>query len=248
MRRLGGKHCYYCGKPATSVEHLPPKQMFKTFQCDSLTVPSCDEHNSKKGGHDQAVVSALLIPLHTGRHRYPLEPEIEQAINDALPSFEMSKKSAVRSSFLKDPPSGLEDLPDLAHLAPSVDFPAWLRQLTAGLVHKKIGTASYTVSWQKATTWSPHWFPTSSPTSVPYDDVVQILEKNQKQRAILDNLAWQPGWSAHPKPYPKIIYSFQIHVFPDKYVMFRHTFYNRYTWYVTFKASKRCISKLLLNL
>jgi len=248
VRRLGGKHCYYCEKPATSVEHLPPKQMFKAFQCDSLTVPSCDEHNSKKCGHDQAIVSALLIPLHTGRHRYPLEPEIELAINAALPSFEMSKRSAVRSPFLKDPPSGLDDLPDLAHLAPSVDFPAWIRQLTAGLVHKKIATASYTVSWQKATVWSPHWFATSGPAPVPYDDVVQTLESYQKQRAMLDNLTWQPGWSASPNPYPNIIYSFQIHVFPDKYVMFRHMFYNRYTWYVTFRASKRCISKLLLNL
>jgi hypothetical protein len=136
-----------------------------------------------------------------------LEPEIEQAISVALPSFEMSKRSAVRSSFLKDPPAGLEDLPDLAHLAPSIDFAAWIRQLTAGLVHKKIDAASYTISWQKATVWSPHWFPTSSPSPVLYDDVVQIAERNQKQRAMLDNLTWQPGWSAFPKPYPEIIFS-----------------------------------------
>jgi hypothetical protein len=50
--------------------------MFKGFECDSITVPSCDRHNSAKGGNDQAIVNGLLIPLFNGSNHYPLEDEI----------------------------------------------------------------------------------------------------------------------------------------------------------------------------
>jgi hypothetical protein len=248
MENKSKERCYFCTKPATSREHIPPKQMFKGFDCDSITVPSCDNHNSKKCGHDQAIVSALLIPLHTGRNRYPLEPEIIQAIELALPSFERSKHFAVQSPFLKDPPKGLEDLPDLAHLEPSVKVADWVRQLTAGLVYSKIELSSTTISWSKATTWSPDWFPTYGPGPIAHREAVEGIKVKQKQRAILDKLSWEQGWSAYPRPYPSIIYTFHFHVFPDKYVVFRHKFYNRYTWYVTFKASKKCIAKLTMGL
>lgn len=240
--------CYYCHRLATSREHVPPKQMFKGFECDSLTVPSCDEHNSKKCGHDQAIVSAFLIPLHTGRNRYPVEPEIEKAIELAKPSFERSKRFAVKSQFLKDPPKGLENLPDLAHLDPSVKMTDWIRQLTAALVYSKIETTSNTISWSKATTWSPDWFPTDSPGPITHHETVERIKLNQKQRVVLDKLDWRQGWSAYPRPYPNIIYMFHIHVFLDKHIMIRHKFYNRYTWYVAFKASKKCINKLIMSL
>jgi hypothetical protein len=248
MKNRGGKRCYYCGGIATSGEHIPPKQMFKAFHCDSLTVPSCDDHNSNKSGRDQAIVSALLLPLHTGRNRHPLEPEIERAIELAHPSFERAKRSAIRTPFLKDPPKGLEDLPDLAHLVPSVNMAAWIRQLTAGLIYSGIDKASTTIKWSESIVWSPDWFPTGSPVPVEHADVVPIIMQNQEKRSALDALSWQPGWSAQPNPYPEIIYSFQVHVFPDKQVMIRHKFYNRYAWYVQFKASNKSISKLLLRL
>ena len=50
--------CYFCGGPATTMEHAPPKQMFRAFECDSITVPSCDEHNTRRSASDQAIVSA----------------------------------------------------------------------------------------------------------------------------------------------------------------------------------------------
>jgi hypothetical protein len=245
LKTKGGKRCYYCGGIATSGEHIPPKQMFKAFKCDSITVPSCDEHNSKKSGRDQAIVSALLIPLHAGRNRYPLEPEISQAIDAAIPSFERAKRSVVKTPFLQDPPQGLEDLPDLAHLAPSVNMAVWIRQLTAGLIYSGIETTSTTIRWSESIIWSPDWFPTESPAPVKYSEVIRISKLNQERRRALDSLIWQQGWSAHPRPYPEIIYSFQIHFYPNKKVLIRHRLYNRYSWYVQFKATNMSINKLL---
>lgn len=242
------ERCYFCVNTATSREHVPPKQMFKGFDCDSITVPSCNEHNSKKCGHDQAIVSAFLIPLNSGRYKYPLEPEIVKAIELALPSFERSKHFAIPSRFLKDPPKHLEDLPDLAHIEPSVKVSDWVRQLTAGLVYNKIELSSTTISWSKAKIWSPDLFSTYAPGPIAHREAVEEIKIRQKQRAILDKLNWLQGWSAYPRPYPPMIYTFHVHVFPDKFVMFRHKFYNRYTWYVTFKASKKCIAKLKMGL
>jgi hypothetical protein len=223
--------------------------MFKPFECDSITVPSCDEHNTKKSGRDQAIVSAFLLPLYTGRDQYDLEPEIEQAIDAALLSFERVKHNAIRTSFIKDPPPTLVDLPDLAYLVPEVDTSAWIRQLTAGIVYNGIGPGSQTIALSKAKAWSPNRFPSDSPVPSKHaDEVLQISQEYDERRLELDKLTWQEGWSATPRPYPKIIYSFQVHLGAEKDIIFRHKFYNRYTWYVQFRISGSNLARLIEKL
>jgi hypothetical protein len=40
------KRCYYCGAPAQSSEHVPPKMLFPDPKpSDLITVPSCTSHN-----------------------------------------------------------------------------------------------------------------------------------------------------------------------------------------------------------
>jgi len=141
--------CYYCGRRANSNEHAPPKQMFKEFSCDSITVPSCEDHNSAKGGSDQAIVSAFLIPLYNGIGRYSLEGEVLKAIKVAEPSFERAKRRAVNSALLKNPPEALKDLPNLAYLVPSIDIGAWIRQLTAALVYDGTQVFDPTIGWSE---------------------------------------------------------------------------------------------------
>lgn len=62
--------CYWCGKPATSREHVPPKCLFpeerdikKIYQGDLrknlITVPSCDEHNLRKSNDDEYLMICL---------------------------------------------------------------------------------------------------------------------------------------------------------------------------------------------
>jgi hypothetical protein len=56
--------CYWCGKRATSKEHVPPLCLFPeekdigsiyqhSFRENLIRVPSCDEHNSKKSKDDE---------------------------------------------------------------------------------------------------------------------------------------------------------------------------------------------------
>lgn len=63
-------YCYWCGKPATSKEHVPPKCLFpeqkdikdiydESFRIDLITVPSCNEHNMKKSNDDEYLMTCL---------------------------------------------------------------------------------------------------------------------------------------------------------------------------------------------
>lgn len=65
-----GKVCYWCGRPATSKEHVPPKCLFpedkdvkniydKSFRDNLITVPSCDEHNTRKSHEDEYLMACL---------------------------------------------------------------------------------------------------------------------------------------------------------------------------------------------
>lgn len=62
--------CYWCGKPATSREHVPPKCLFpegkdlkgideKDYRKNLITVPSCDAHNLRKSNDDEYLLVCL---------------------------------------------------------------------------------------------------------------------------------------------------------------------------------------------
>ena len=62
--------CYWCGRPATSREHVPPKCLFpeekdicdiyqQSFRKNLMTVPSCEEHNLEKSSDDEYLMACL---------------------------------------------------------------------------------------------------------------------------------------------------------------------------------------------
>jgi len=61
--------CYYCGKVASSREHVPPKCLFPeekdladglNYRKNLISVRSCDEHNSKKCKDDEYLQLILI--------------------------------------------------------------------------------------------------------------------------------------------------------------------------------------------
>jgi len=70
--------CYYCGKlpndkAPSSKEHVPPKMMFKGFNCDSITIPACANHNTNKNIGDRAVVCIFCSnPASDSDSKWPL--------------------------------------------------------------------------------------------------------------------------------------------------------------------------------
>lgn len=63
--------CYFCGQPATSGEHAPPRCIFpaqkdtngKDYRKNLIKVPSCDLHNSQKSNDDEYLMLVLASCL-----------------------------------------------------------------------------------------------------------------------------------------------------------------------------------------
>lgn len=64
--------CYFCGKAATSDEHVPPKALFpkgkdlpesRLYRKNLITVRSCEEHNSEKSKDDEYLLYVLAMSL-----------------------------------------------------------------------------------------------------------------------------------------------------------------------------------------
>src|SRR5207244_12042286 len=81
--------CYMCESPATSREHVPPKNLFpeakdtggKDYRLNLITVPSCDLHNSAKNLDDEFLMFSLAGIVGNNsigyRHRFG---KVERAI------------------------------------------------------------------------------------------------------------------------------------------------------------------------
>lgn len=70
--------CYYCGGPATTSEHVPPKCLFPEskdalgvdYRKSLITVPSCEEHNSAKSKDDEFLMASITANLWNNEVAY----------------------------------------------------------------------------------------------------------------------------------------------------------------------------------
>lgn len=229
MKRNG--ICYYCGSPATSREHIPPRLLFRRTGCDSIVVPSCDLHNTQKSGSDQAVANALVNGIRRlpKRGTRPTSQVAQQAIERLSRNLHRSKRLV--SEFRLD---GAKS-PCLTYLHAEAAFPRWMRQITAGLVCDVAGPVSATVDWDSAIVWSPSYVRSREP-AISAGRLLKELEEARDLRDKANSLEWERGWSARPKPYPREIYRFEFICSADE-VVFRHVFFEQYEVFVLFQAT-----------
>jgi hypothetical protein len=229
MNKGNFRRCYYCGLKATSKEHAPPKQLFRYFDCDSITVPSCDAHNGKKSGRDQAIIHGFFISL-LGYQRN-LEPAVHKAILGAKNGFEYTKKAAVKACLIRNPPVNVQELPKIAYLTKENKIYDWIRQLSAAIIYDAINKYDPSIPWENLRIFSQNWVPAQSANGLDLDKTIELFKKQEKGKVELDDLIWQDGWSAHPKPYPQDIYRFRFH-FGNESIVLRHIFCNRFYWHI----------------
>lgn len=108
--------CYKCGNPATSREHVPPLCLFpEQKDCDGLdyrkgliTVPSCDEHNSKKSQDDEFLMMILGSVLGNNATAFiHLHTKVSRALQRK--GHEYFKKGLMRNTkeYVYTTPSGV---------------------------------------------------------------------------------------------------------------------------------------------
>jgi hypothetical protein len=224
--------------------------MFKGFSCDSITVPSCDAHNTKKSHHDQAIVSAFLIPLHNMAQQLPdrrwnIGPDVIRAINRGRSAFPYTKRRAISSQLADHPLLKRVAMPDSVYVVPGVSIHDWVRQLTAALVFHATKAVDPELDWRRALVWSPDWLskPRGSEVSLEYA-AAEFKSSQALHDRITKEIAWRRGWSAIPRPYPRSIYVFDVGLIGDTAATIRHRFYSSYTWYAAFECSSQSIAKI----
>jgi len=64
------KSCFVCGRPATSMDHVPPRSFFPkekdlpagtAGRRNLITVPACDEHNGRCSKDDEVAAYVILL-------------------------------------------------------------------------------------------------------------------------------------------------------------------------------------------
>jgi hypothetical protein len=237
--------CYFCGKPSTSMEHAPPKMFFRGFSCDSITAPSCDDHNSDKSGDDQSIVSALIQSLNNIQTKNDstlgFSPEVQKAIEIAKSSFN-STKERVKSVDLFETSGYKDEFPKVAHLQGKID--GWIKQLTAVLVWDTNKSFEGAIDWEKAVVQSPNWLPSNLPEPILIENIIENANIAQEVEKMESKIDWTDGWSASPRKYPPEIYQFYFTDAKENDVIFKHRFYERYNIFILFSANEKIINAI----
>jgi hypothetical protein len=227
--------------------------MFNGFDCDSITVPSCEKHNTGKSIGDRGIVTALIMSvsqMYNNRDKLSvvLTPNIIRAIQLLEPDFPQARNEVELRDIFIDPPEGF-DIP-LPYMQPSAFIPSWIKQLTAALVWSVIGFHDKETDWDNSVPWSHGYLPASG-SPINFDEVAAELAKNRELDHEFEQMKWHNGWSAMPRNYPKDIYSFELSFVAEperwegKNIIFRHRFYNSTSvWHNWLKASPKTLLTL----
>ena len=124
------KKCYYCGKKMSSKEHIPPQQLFKGFDVNSITVYSCAEHNNKKSYNDDAIIKSMLMAIENSNNN--LTPNIQIAVDNAKEHYKQVKRTVKGEKIYYDYNE------KIICLDPSIDLDNWIRALSAAMIYYKI--------------------------------------------------------------------------------------------------------------
>jgi hypothetical protein len=157
--------------------------MFDGFDCDSITVPSCDLHNTSKSIGDRGIVTALILSVAQMYKNHEklnviLTPNVIRAIQLVEPYFHQAVNEVELRPLFSDPPEGL-DIP-LPYLQPTAYIPQWIKQLTAALVWSVIGFNDKETDWDNSVPWSHGYLPASG-SPINFDEVAQWLVRHAKK-------------------------------------------------------------------
>lgn len=234
--------CYYCGAPKTSLEHAPPKQLFKGFDCNKIKAPSCDIHNGQKSGRDTAVIKGMLIALDTVAYKYPPKSDAAKAINLAKLQFSQVKRQIKNINKI-------EGFPSLTHFDSSIKTEDWMKQLTAALVYDAVRKYDSRINFDEAIVFCPTWV-RGEPT-IELERIIETLKVQKLQDDSLQKINWEKGWPSGKKNYPTGIYNFKLSFDFLEDIVFRHQFFDSLVWYVgvrtTNETREKIIKKLRIN-
>jgi hypothetical protein len=201
--------------------------LFKNVDCDSITVPSCDDHNGEKSGADQAILSVFALELVESGSVNNAPKDVQSSVAHLKKAF----KHVLRSAKAVNMPPEPEFVRRGSSIAATTqDHRSWIKCVSAGLIWDATQSFDQRIRWETVISWSPNFTPLRER---PYnlESALRKMRSNALQIDELNSLPWYAGWSASPRPYPHDVYRFEAN-FDTSTLGFRHTFFNTYVYYV----------------
>ncbi|MDB5049248.1 MAG: hypothetical protein JWO30_2319 [Fibrobacteres bacterium] len=250
QNRFKGKSCYYCGEPAISDEHIPPKQIFDGFDCDKIVVPSCMYHNVGKSFYDACILMGMLKSLDEfiiSGLANDLTPNILKSIELVQDKFPHVKKGMRIIEIFQEGQPGSEKKMKSAFVDADIDHYKWARLLTAGLIWDATEEYQEELDWNEESGVLDNYFRESTEKGLTATDLIESDREKQKHMTAYGAATWIEGWSAISKPYPRDLYNFRFVYGSLGHLHFEHTFFLKYKIWVHVKASPELAEKVKIK-
>jgi hypothetical protein len=213
--------CYYCGRLANSKEHIPPKSIFKSVECDKFTVPSCDEHNIEKCNQDDSVIKGMLISL--ANHKKRINPVVKEVIQKTEAHFNQVKNNVKVKLLLNDLP---EINTEFAYVGKEIKISDWYSKLSAGIIYTAIKKYEPRNRYDESVVFNFSQYASIGESISKYELEKEYYAKLQTI-SIFNGLDWIDGWETGPRNYPKELYFFRISIV-NRFVFIKHFMFDNY--------------------
>ena len=221
------KLCYFCGDKKASKEHIPPKQIFKGFNINRITVYSCKKHNSQKSEKDEAIVKSMLLAIKNSNN-IAITPEILQALNEVKDRYNQVKKTVTKEQII------LDSNEDIICLDPSVDLDNWIRQLSAGMIYYKTKFYDSKNDFVASKVFERNSY---SRNKRSFEDFQNERIKKLELQAMIEIGEWNNSWIPN-NYYPENLYFFRYKII-DKFILIKHVFYKCFVFYNLIEISNK---------
>jgi len=234
------KTCYYCGTKASNKEHLPPKQFFRGFHVDRLTVYSCEKHNNKKCFDDEVIVKSMLLALE--KYSIVKNEDIKLSLDIVRPHHNQVKNKISEKTLYKQ--NNIDY--NFIVLNPDVNLNDWIKKLSAGLIWYNTKFFDPDNRFDDSFVFERNSYPSYE---TPKD--LTFFEKDYKRKIelinIIENGNWINGWNDKKVIYPETIYAFYYKFIGKKFII-KHIFYKQFTFYNLIDLSEKTILKIKSNI
>lgn len=230
--------CYYCGAPATSREHVPPKIFRKGVagieQYEAITVPSCSVHNEAKHKIDQAAYNAFALPIQSinGSSMQLSHEQVNTMVREKCESF-LHQQDLTIAVSLRGPELGKNEV-SLAHTL--VDWMMWVRMLTAGQLFIIHNQQRPNIDWESCVVFNWDFVPGIRTAELRTANIVDVLGSNELMYRELSVADWCSATEVGSVSTPEFSYTFRIGKTQAVWTM-EHKFLSQYRIWCSMKLT-----------
>jgi hypothetical protein len=171
---------------------------------------------------------------------------VHQSIALMRPKYPQANRFVTMKPLVSEHPddAGIE----LPFVHKDVEIESWVKMLTAALLWGVTGSHDSGTDWGEAHVFSPSYIPGRCSAELTAEELVSGYDRNiYEWRNLEDTGVWRHGWQPDSGPFPPDIYNFDVcldRVAGSPAAIFKHYFFSKHPYYVSFGTSERVLSAM----